>query len=168
MRPDLQVEPVRGNVDTRLRKLKDKQFDALMLAAAGLKRLGFAGEISEILSAQQSCPAPGQGALGIQTRAGDVAQEICRALDHEDSHLAVDAERCVLAGLGGGCQLPLGAFAEKVDNIWTLTAIVMSPNGSRVLREHMVTRGGLLGVARQCVKSLRERGAAEILAAATA
>jgi hydroxymethylbilane synthase len=164
LRPDLTLEPIRGNVDTRLRKLKEGQFDAIVLAAAGLKRLGFENEIAEFLSPDHVCPAPGQGALGIQTRADDSAEEICRALDHHDSRLAVEAERAVLAGLGGGCQLPVGAFAEKTENVWELRAIVISPDGSQVLREKAESRGVPMALAGAFVQALLARGAGEILA----
>lgn len=164
LRPDLVIAPVRGNVDTRLRKWKEGQVDAIVLAAAGLKRLGFESEIAEILSPDQSCPAPGQGALGIQTRAGDTAEEICRALDHPDSRLAVEAERALLAGLGGGCQLPVGAFAEKRDGAWSLLAIVISPDGSRLLREKSAHPTDPVGLAHSMAQRFRERGAEEILA----
>jgi hydroxymethylbilane synthase len=161
LRPDLVIEPIRGNVDTRLRKLNQGQYDAIVLAAAGLKRLGLEHEIAEILSPDQICPAPGQGALAIQTRANDVAEEICRALDHRDSRRAVEAERAVLAGLGGGCQLPMGAFAERAAN-WSLTAVVIAPDGSRLLREKMVSRAGPAPAA--MLEQLLARGAADILA----
>ncbi len=164
LRPDLVIEPIRGNVDTRLRKQKEGEFDAVVLATAGLKRLGFESEIAEVLSPDQICPAAGQGALGIQTRSGDIAEEICRALDHQTSRLAVQAERTLLAGLGGGCQLPIGAFAEKVDDAWSLTAIVISPDGSRVLREKGERRDDPLCLAELFVKQLLQRGAAGILA----
>ncbi len=157
LRPDLAIEPVRGNVDTRIRKLKEGQFDAIMLAVAGLKRLGLEAEIAQILSPDQVCPAPGQGALAIQTRVGDVAEEICRTLDDRDSRMAVQAERAVLAGLGGGCQLPLGAFAEKTGAGWSLTAVVVSPDGSRLLRERAALE------PHRIVERLLQRGAAELL-----
>ncbi len=164
LRPDLLIEPVRGNVDTRLRKLREGQFDAIMLAAAGLKRLGFESEIAEILTADQICPAPGQGALAIQTRANDPAAEICRVLDHRNSRLAVEAERDVLQRLGGGCQLPMGAFAERVDSKWMLTAIVISPDGLRVLREKAIDSEHPGRLAEAVVQRLFERGAADVLA----
>jgi hydroxymethylbilane synthase len=164
LRPDLQIEPVRGNVDTRLRKLREGQLDAIVLAVAGLKRLGFEAEIAEMLSPDQICPAPGQGALGIQTRSGDAAEEICAALDHRDSRLAVEAERAVLAGLGGGCQLPVGVFAEKCGTEWSLTAIVISPDGSLVIREQATSRANPVSLAGTLVHRLLERGAAGILA----
>src|ERR1035441_1545135 len=108
LRPDLQVESVRGNLDTRLRKLDEGQYDAILLAAAGLKRLGWGGRIAEILAPEQMCPAVGQGALAIETRAGF---EGVALLDHPATHAAVLAERAVLRALGGGCQVPIGAYA---------------------------------------------------------
>src|ERR1039457_3272702 len=108
LRPDLQVESVRGNLDTRLRKLDEGQYDAILLAAAGLKRLGWGGRIAEILSPNQMCPAVGQGPLAIEPRAGF---EGVALLDHADTHTAILAERAVLRALGGGCQVPIGAYA---------------------------------------------------------
>lgn len=156
LRPNLLIEPIRGNVDTRLRKLKEDQFDSIMLAAAGLKRLGLESEIAEVLSPEQICPAPGQGALAIQTRSGDFAEEICRALDDHDTRVAVEAERAVLAGLGGGCQLPIGVFADSLS----LTAVVASPDGSCLLRE----KGPL--EPHKIVQRLLDRGAASLLSSA--
>lgn len=137
LRPDLVIEPVRGNVDTRLRKLKEGQFDSIVLAAAGLHRLGLANEIAEALSPQQSCPAPGQGALGIQTRESDRAADICGQLDHLPTRRAVTAERTVLAALGGGCQLPFGAFAEMRGDQLHLIAVACSLDGIHHLREEL-------------------------------
>ena len=134
LRPDLQIEPIRGNVDTRLRKLKEGQFDAIVLAAAGLRRLGLSHEIAEVLSPQQICPAPGQGALAIQTRENDPAAEMCRPLDHVPTRRSVACERTVLASLGGGCQLPLGSFAEMRDECLYLTAVACSLDGTQHLR----------------------------------
>jgi hydroxymethylbilane synthase len=134
IRPDLTIQPVRGNVDTRLRKLKEGQYDAILLAAAALRRLGLESEIAEILEPEQLCPAAGQGALAIETRDHDLAYEICRQLNHEASSQAVACERVALARLGGGCQLPVGAFAESVGESLRLTAVVVSPDGLRHLR----------------------------------
>src|SRR6516225_7645392 len=100
VRPDLAIESIRGNLDTRLRKLDEGQYDAILLAAAGLKRLGWGDRIAEILPAEQMCPAVGQGALAIETRAGF---DGVKMLDHADTHIAVLAERGVLGALGGGC-----------------------------------------------------------------
>lgn len=135
MRPDLDIQPIRGNVDTRLRKQKTGEFAATLLAAAGLRRLGLAHEIAEIFSADQICPAPGQGALGVETRRGDRAFEICSALNDKATADAVTCERTVLARLGGGCQLPVGAFAEASEQGLRASAIVIAPDGSRCLRE---------------------------------
>ncbi len=165
LRPDIVTEPVRGNVDTRLRKLKEGRYEALMLATAGLRRLGFDGEIAEILSPEVMCPAAGQGALAIETRAGDEAYEICRALDHLPSSLAVNCERTALSVLGGGCQLPVGAFAEVVGTSLRLTAVVVAPDGSRHLRtqgEAPARDGAQLGS--RVAEELLARGAGFILA----
>ena len=110
LRPDLRIEPVRGNLDTRLRKLDEGQYDAIVLAAAGLKRLGWGDRIAEILSPEIVCPAVGQGALAIETARGR-ASVACQKLDHAPTHCAVTAERALLAALGGGCQVPIGAYA---------------------------------------------------------
>ncbi len=134
LRPDLRIEPIRGNVDTRIRKLREGQYDAILLAVAGLRRLGLDHEIAEILAPERICPAPGQGALAIQTRQNDPAFELCAQLNHEPSRQAVTCERAVLAALGGGCQLPVGAFAQTVGNSLELMALVISPDGRNHLR----------------------------------
>ena len=164
VRPDLNILPVRGNVDTRLRKLKEGQYDAILLAAAGLRRLGLESEIAEILEPEELCPAAGQGALAIETRENDAAYEICRQLNHEASCQAVTCERAALARLGGGCQLPVGAFAESVGGSLHVTAVVVSPDGKRHLRaiaqgprEHPAELGYAVA------EDLLSRGAAEIL-----
>src|SRR6267378_3626617 len=109
LRPDLEIESVRGNVDTRLRKLDEGQYTAIVLAAAGLTRLGWANRIAESLPPEVMCPAVGQGALAIETRVGD---NVCQALDHAATRAAVTAERAVLRSLGGGCLTPIGAHAR--------------------------------------------------------
>src|ERR1039457_1508819 len=131
LRPDLQVESVRGNLDTRLRKLDEGQYDAILLAAAGLKRLGWGGRIAEILAPEQMCPAVGQGALAIETRAGF---EGVALLDHPATHAAVLAERAVLGALGGGCQVPIGAYATMSEDRIHILAIVAAPDGTQVIR----------------------------------
>jgi hydroxymethylbilane synthase len=134
LRRDLEISPVRGNVDTRLRKLKEGQYDAIVLAAAGLRRLGLEHEIAELFSPEQICPAPGQGALGIQTRANDKAHEVCSAINHPPTAYAVECERSVLAALGGGCQLPIGAFAEVDGQRLRLMAGVFATDASAFVR----------------------------------
>ena len=110
-RPDLQCTPVRGNVDTRVRKWRDGQYDALVLAVAGLKRIGLAHLASQILSFDIMLPAAGQGAIGIEVRREDQRLlENISCLDHRETHAAVCAERAFLAAVGGGCRLPIGAY----------------------------------------------------------
>ncbi|MBV9613658.1 MAG: hydroxymethylbilane synthase [Acidobacteriaceae bacterium] len=165
LRPDLQVEPVRGNVDTRLRKLREGQYDAMVLAAAGLRRLGLDGEIAEVFSPEQMCPAPGQGALAVQTRADDHAREICAALDDEPSRRAVTCERAALAALGGGCQLPVGVFAEISGGMMRVRGVVISPDGKRALRAAVEERSDEPEQAGRAVADeLLRQGAGSILA----
>lgn len=164
LRPDLEFIALRGNVDTRLRKLEEGQADAIILAAAGLNRLERMQLVRQILPVETMCPAAGQGALGIEIRAGDGATRECVAfLDHADSRRATDCERSLLIGLGGGCQVPIGAFARVQDGLLHLTAVVAHPNGSQVLRED--EDGDAPRELGQAVaRKLLERGAATILA----
>ena len=134
--PGLRVELLRGNVETRLRKLTEGGFDAIILAAAGLSRLGREDAIREIIEPRQMCPAAGQGALAIESRSDDraVLEEI-KFLDDADSRAATDCERSLLRTLGGGRQVPIGALAEKSGTRWRLLARVARPAGSQVLTE---------------------------------
>jgi hydroxymethylbilane synthase len=125
LRPDLLARPIRGNVDTRLRKVREGAYAATLLAVAGLRRLGLEGEIA---------PAPGQGALGIETREQGEAWEICRQLEHLATRRQVVCERAVLAELGGGCQLPLGALAEQEGSVLHARAVIIAPQGGRFVR----------------------------------
>jgi hydroxymethylbilane synthase len=134
VRPDLEIENIRGNVDTRLRKLDEKQYDAIVLASAGLRRLGWENRITEFLDPNVMCPAVGQGALAVETRDdGGQGQDICRRLDHRETRIAVTAERAVLAALGGGCQVPIGAYATVEHDRIQLQAVIVSPDGSQVI-----------------------------------
>jgi hydroxymethylbilane synthase len=158
------VESVRGNLDTRLRKLDEGQYDAILLAAAGLKRLGWGGRIAEILPPEVMCPAVGQGALAIETRAAGTGFDACAALDHRDTHAAVTAERGLLAALGGGCQVPIGAHAIVGGGRLRLVAIVASPDGAELVRgesEGAVSEAEMVG--RKLGAELLERGARKIL-----
>jgi hydroxymethylbilane synthase len=131
LRPDLRVESIRGNVDTRLRKLEAGEFDAIVLARAGLVRLGLAGRATEVLSTDASLPAVGQGALGIECREGDSSVRARLApLHDEPTATCVAAERGVLIALGGDCRTPLGAFAERAGDAIRLRAFVASADGS--------------------------------------
>ena len=165
LRPDLRVESLRGNLDTRLRKLDEGRYDAIVLAAAGLNRMGWENRIAEVLSTDYMCPAVGQGALAIETRAdnGD-AERICRALDHAETRLAVAAERALLAALGGGCQVPIGAYAQVDGDEIHLTAVVCTPDGDRLLRRNAA--GATLdpeSLGNRLGQELLEAGADEIL-----
>jgi hydroxymethylbilane synthase len=134
-RPDVLVKDLRGNVDTRLRKLADGEVEALVLAAAGLLRLGVVPEHAAPMSLAEMVPAPGQGCLAVQARTGDGATlDAVAALDHGPSRDALVAERLLMRALGGGCALPLGAFAERTGSGMRMIAIVLSPDGGRFTR----------------------------------
>jgi hydroxymethylbilane synthase len=136
LRPDLDIHPLRGNVDTRLAKLEAGEYDAIILAAAGLNRLGKTDLIKEIIPAEVMCPAAGQGALAVEVRAGDTATlELLSFLDDSDARTTTTCERALLGRMGGGCQVPIGALAEVRNGSLHLQAVVASPDGSRVLRE---------------------------------
>jgi hydroxymethylbilane synthase len=136
VRPDLEIFPLRGNVDTRLRKLESGEYDAIILASAGVHRLGLDKHVRSRISPEVMCPAVGQGALAIEARAGDRETLGHLAfLNHGDTRLAVECERALLGSMGGGCQVPIGAFAEKSSGGLLLRAMVGRPDGSEVLRE---------------------------------
>lgn len=136
MRPDLEVRPVRGNVDTRLRKLESGEYDAVILAAAGLLRLGKQEAIKQLLSWDEMTPAPGQGALAIEIRGErEDLSRLLAFLDDADSRACTTCERALLAALGGGCQVPIGAYAERVGGKLQLIAKVAQADASRVLTE---------------------------------
>ena len=165
LRGDLQLEELRGNVDTRLRKLDEGRYDAIVLAAAGLSRLGLEGRIAERLDPEVMCPAIGQGALAIETRAGDgETRKLLAPLDDPAARAETTAERALLAALGGGCQLPLGGSARLAGDRLRLTAVVASPDGAELVR---VTLGGPASdpaeLGRRAAEDLLRRGADRIL-----
>ncbi len=166
-RPDLIVENIRGNLDTRLRKLDEGQFDAIMLAGAGLRRLGWADRIAELLPEETCCPAVGQGALAIETRDDDgPASALCRTLNNHEARIAVTAERALLGALGGGCQVPIGANGRVSDGRLVLIAIVAAPDGSRIVRgrrEGLSNDAAMLGA--DLAQELLANGGREILEA---
>jgi hydroxymethylbilane synthase len=141
LRPDLQIHPLRGNVDTRLRKLESGDYDAIILAAAGLNRLGKTQLVRQVIPAEVMTPAAGQGALGIEIRRGDTAtRALLVFLDDEAARATTTCERALLNKLGGGCQVPIGAFAEVIfpevsGGRIRLNALVAHPDGTKVLRE---------------------------------
>lgn len=161
-RPDVLLKDLRGNVDTRLRKLEDGEVDALILAAAGLLRLGIVPAHAAPMSIAEMVPAPGQGCLALQTRADDT-REIVARLDHRDSRLALEAERRVTALLGGGCALPLGAYASVEGDRIHLVGMVASPDGGTVVRT-AVDAASVVEAAERAADDLRSQGADEILA----
>ena len=139
LRKDLEVLPIRGNVDTRLRKLDEGQYDAIILAACGLERLGLGARITQRLTSAQMLPAPGQGALAIELRADrPELAAVCAALDDARTRFAVIAERALLRSLGGGCQVPIAALGT-IDDLGNLTleGAVFTPDGQRVIRQSL-------------------------------
>ncbi|HET7291959.1 MAG TPA: hydroxymethylbilane synthase [Vicinamibacteria bacterium] len=162
-RPDLVVADLRGNVDTRLRRLREGAFEAILLAVAGMRRLERASEITEVLEPEVLLPAPGQGAIALECRAGDErAAAAVLPLGHEPTARVVTAERAFLAALGGGCNVPLGALAEEADGQLRLRAFVGREDGSAWLRsESRGAEPGALG--RAVAEDLLARGAASFL-----
>ena len=163
-RGDLQFVEFRGNVDTRLRKLAEGQVQAIVLASAGLERLGKTEWVRERFDPAIVCPAAGQGALAIECRADDaVTHNAVRFLDDADTRFAVTAERAALNALGGGCQVPIGAYCFKDATGFILHGAVAQPDGALVLRSEC--RGGdAASMGRDLAASLLSKGAAEILA----
>lgn len=164
-RPDLRIEMLRGNLDTRLRKLKDGQFDAIVLAAAGLHRLAWAQEITEYLDPVVSLPAIGQGALGIEGRSADhFVRGILGRLNDQPTGTTVTAERAFLSRLEGGCQVPIAAHATLSDGQLTLDGLVASVDGKTIIREEIrgkIAEAHVLGV--QLAERLLARGGDKIL-----
>jgi hydroxymethylbilane synthase len=189
LRPDLRFVAMRGNIDTRLRKWSEGQADALVLASAGLDRLGRTENVHQRFSVDEMTPAPGQGALGLETRvpqgfslgSHDV-QEVgvltssvnrdlaihaaIRALNDPATEFATQAERAVLAALGGGCQLPLGAYCHQVDDLWHLHAMVASPDGEEAA--HILEKAPLntpaIDLGQRAAQALTALGALDLLA----
>jgi hydroxymethylbilane synthase len=143
LRPDLKIADIRGNIDTRLKKLKSGSYDALILAFAGLNRLGLQDEISDILDFEEMLPAPGQGALAIETRKNDrYVTSIASALNHEPSFAAVLAERAFLQQMGGGCNVPVAAYAHTTRDLITIDGLVASPDGTQIIRDSVQNKLG--------------------------
>ena len=165
MRSDLQVVDVRGNVDTRLRKLQDSDLDAIILAAAGINRLRKSEVITQFFEVERMVPAPGQGALAIEAREGDTAvAKLLEPLNDQQTVAAVNAERTLLSALGGGCQVPVGAYARHVDGELRLISTVCHPNGALRIFESAVGKPyAALHLAETVAKKLRNNGATELL-----
>lgn len=164
IRPDLQIHPLRGNVDTRLRKLESGDYDAIILAAAGLNRLGKTQLVRQVIPVDVMTPAAGQGALGIEIRQGDATTRGQIAfLDDAAARASTTCERALLNKLGGGCQVPIGAFAEVQNGRIRLNALVAHPNGTKVLRETCEGEDPVR-LGEEVGETLLHRGGDEILA----
>lgn len=181
LRPDIRLVEMRGNIDTRLRKWSDGEADALVLACAGLDRLGRTEHVHSRFSVDELTPAPGQGALGLETRCPEhpldtqdagrdpYVYAAVRALNDADAEYATKAERAVLNALGGGCQLPLGAYCHREDEQWHMHAMVVSRDGER--GAHVARRTAVGAAASEfgaaVAEALLVRGALELLAPST-
>jgi len=165
LRGDLEVVPMRGNLDTRLRKLGAGEFDAVVVAAAGIHRLGFRERVTAYFAVDEMCPAVGQGALAIEVRKGDRRVErVVQPLDHWMTHQAVRAERTALRELGGGCQVPIAIHAQCEDDRLRVLGVVAAIDGSRIVR---ASKSGPAGeperLGAEVARSLVEQGARAIL-----
>ena len=164
-RPDITIHPLRGNLDTRIRKLETENLDAIVLAAAGVRRLGLEARITEYIPENIMLPAIGQGALAIEMREDDdVTRELIGPMDHRETRVAVESERAFLSRLEGGCQVPIAAHANIYEDEVNLTGLVAEIDGSVLLRETMtgpVDKHEELGV--ELANRLLERGGREIL-----
>lgn len=170
VRPDLQIRDLRGNVDTRLRKVNEGQYDAVVLAQAGLRRLGLEAHITQVLPPAVVLPAVGQGALGLETRHEDKGlQELVGRLDHAPTRASVMAERAMLAALGGGCLTPIAAWGRVEDGALVLVGRVLAPDGSERIEVELAGRADTAeDLGRQVAQQLLARGAARLLAASRA
>lgn len=164
LRPDIEIKWIRGNVDTRLQKLQDGEYDAIILAAAGLKRLGWSDEVvTEYLSPEDCVPAVGQGALAIECRADDqeLIDELSKLSDR-DTWVAVEAERAFLVAMDGGCQVPIAGHATISDDKITMTALVAAPDASVVYKEILTgTNADALG--KELARIVTEQGAYDLI-----
>lgn len=161
-RPDLEVAPLRGNVETRLRKLDDGEADAIILALAGLKRLGLEGRATKIMSADEFLPAAGQGAIAIETREDDIAtRALIAKIDHADTSAAIAAERAFLGVLDGSCKTPIGAHAIIDGTMVRFRGLIARPDGSAA---HDISAAGqradAIKIAEDCARALKQRAGA--------
>lgn len=164
-RPDLRIEQLRGNVDTRIRKLDEGRYDAIILAAAGIKRLGRADRITEMISPVVSLPAIGQGAVGIECRIDDTGvNDLIRVLNHDETEVCVRAERAFLRRLEGGCQVPIAAHARLLDGKIIMEGLVGDVQGTKIIRGNIEgRRDRFRALGTSLAEELLSRGAKEIL-----
>ena len=168
LRPDLQVKDIRGNIETRLRKLSDGDYDALIMAHAGLRRGGYEDRITSLLDTDTFLPAPGQGALAVQTRANDDELiKLIQTIDHAPSHRCLDIERAVLASLKAGCSTPIGGLATIRNDKIALSAVVLDNEGTTALRakaERALTENKDDALVQDVVEQLLAQGADKLIA----
>jgi hydroxymethylbilane synthase len=164
-RPDLNLVPLRGNLETRLKKLETEGLDAIILAAAGLIRLGWSDRITEIIPPEILLPAMGQGAVGIETRKNDVDNQILLAdMDDEETHYALDAERALVSQLEGGCNVPIGSFATLNGDQITLKGLVASLDGKTIYKKELTDlKTNAVSLGRKMGNELIEMGADRIM-----
>ncbi len=164
-RNDLTISDLRGNLDTRLRKLDDGQYDAIVVAAAGVRRLGLESNITQYLPVEICVPSPGQGALGIEAREDDAfTLELLKVIDDPATHRATGAERAFLGRLEGGCQIPIGAYALERDGLLVLDGMVASINGDKLVRSHIEgSPEDWLKLGEALAERVLEMGAGDIL-----
>lgn len=164
-RNDFKIHPLRGNVDTRLKKVEEGKYDAILLASAGLNRLGWSNRITEEISHEIIIPAMGQGALGIETRLGDSkTYNFISSLNHEQTNYEVSAERALVGKLDGGCQVPIGAYAKTEDNLITLKGLVSSLDGKIIHKSEIVGPiDDAINIGQDLGEVLLKMGANEIL-----
>ena len=165
LRPDLKVVDIRGNINTRLEKLENGYYDAIILAAAGLNRLNLQKRISEVFTLEQMLPAPGQGALAVETRSNDLmTMNVAAALNHEPTSIAVKAERVFLRRMEGGCNVPVAVYALVEDSWISIDGLVISPDGGCTIRESVrERRESAVQAAELLAGRLLERGGRSIL-----
>ena len=164
-RNDFKIHPLRGNVDTRLKKVEEGKYDAILLASAGLNRLGWSNRITEEISHEIIIPAMGQGALGIETRLGDTkTYNFISSLNHEQTNYEVSAERALVGKLDGGCQVPIGAYAKIEGNLITLKGLVASLDGKIIHKSEIVGPiEDAINIGQDLGEELLKMGANEIL-----
>ena len=165
LRPDLNIRPLRGNVNTRLRKLDDGEYDAIILASAGLKRLGFEDRIAQFIDIETSLPAIGQGAIGIECRDNDTTtRELLAPLHHAATALSVITERGVSTALSANCHLPIAAHAQQTAETITLQALVGTPDGSKMLRASATGQhDDAIHITQNVINALMDQGATELI-----
>ncbi|SFQ47712.1 hydroxymethylbilane synthase [Psychrobacillus psychrotolerans] len=164
LRPDIEIKWIRGNVETRLKKLQDGEYDAIILAAAGLKRLGWSDEVvTEYLTTEDCIPAVGQGALGIECRADDqeLIDELGKLSDH-DTWVAIEAERAFLSAMDGGCQVPIAGHATISDGKITMTGLIAAPDASVVFKE-VLTGMDAARLGKELASIMTEQGAYDLI-----